>query len=650
MNDKVEKQPPVPPFVQFVASAVPMVFDNSMSYYEAICAMWKYLNDTVNVINNNATVTEEYIQITKDMKEYMDNYFDNLDVQEEINNKLDAMVEDGTLQEIITQYIQANVAWTFDTVADMKLSENLINGSYAQTLGFHTLNDGGGALYKITDSGTANEMNVIAIDTLYANLIIPSQLSVKQTGAYGDNTHDDTAEIQTALNISNNVIIPAGTYLIDAVTHLNINSNQTIKLDESAVLKAIPNDQTGYAVVNINNVSNVHISGGTIQGDKATHTGSTGEWGHCISVNNGSSNITIEKMRLIDAWGDGLYINGVTNLVTKDLWIENDRRNGISVISVDGYIAENTTIKDISGTAPEAGIDFEPNDAAGKLKNILVKNIHTINCAMGGVFALGYVDATSDRVDITIQGFTDNSSDDGIRLSKPAAATGRIVIDDITLLNNNVNPLAFRNFTSGSDFKCVCKDIYIYRTTADGTSTDFAAIRGYGAQTNGNIELRNIEIYQTGVNSTVDDIYIRDADDVSIINPIHKTNRVTITNDVNFHMSDPLFTYTHRSGSGAGYAGASDMRSRSIKDNTSGSDSSVSFTAQAPIGYYCQFININQTKNYTITLPASTYCRALSSEAAASIVLAPGASITLEKIDTYEIVPRGQSGTITVTT
>ena len=101
VQDKPEKMPPVPPFVQFVTSAVPMVFDNSMSYYEALCALWKYINGMTSVINNNATLEEEYIEKFNELKEFVDTYFDNLDVQEEINNKLDEMVEDGTFQEIV---------------------------------------------------------------------------------------------------------------------------------------------------------------------------------------------------------------------------------------------------------------------------------------------------------------------------------------------------------------------------------------------------------------------------------------------------------------------------------------------------------------------------------------------------------------------
>lgn len=105
MNDNPQKIPPVPPFVRFVASAVPMVFDNSLSYYEALCALWKYIQSMTDVINNNATLEEEYIEKFNELKSFVDHYFDNLDVQEEINNKLDQMAEDGTLSSIIGAYI-----------------------------------------------------------------------------------------------------------------------------------------------------------------------------------------------------------------------------------------------------------------------------------------------------------------------------------------------------------------------------------------------------------------------------------------------------------------------------------------------------------------------------------------------------------------
>ena len=178
MNDNPQKMPPVPPFVRFVASAVPMVFDNSLSYYEALCALWKYIQSMTDVINNNATLEDEFIEKVNELETYVNTYFDNLDVQTEINNKLDAMVEAGTLADIISQYLDSTAIFGFDTVADMVDAANLTNGSYARTLGYTTLNDGGGALYKIrtiTNDDVVDGINIIAMNdadnTLVAELI-----------------------------------------------------------------------------------------------------------------------------------------------------------------------------------------------------------------------------------------------------------------------------------------------------------------------------------------------------------------------------------------------------------------------------------------------------------------------------------------------
>lgn len=107
MNDKkVEKMPNnIPPFVKFCCANVPAVFDDSLSYYEALCALWKYLQECIDVINNNALLEEEFIEKFNLLKDYVENYFNNLDVQEEINKKLDDMAEDGSLTALISVYL-----------------------------------------------------------------------------------------------------------------------------------------------------------------------------------------------------------------------------------------------------------------------------------------------------------------------------------------------------------------------------------------------------------------------------------------------------------------------------------------------------------------------------------------------------------------
>lgn len=161
-QDKPQTMPPVPPFVQFVAAAVPMVFDDSLSYYEALCALWKYLSDTVNVVNNNATVTEDYIQLTDEMKSYMNNYFDNLDVQDEINQKLDEMAEDGVLSSLISPYVDAkfvpfettisNQIATIDDKVDA-VSSGSPAGVYATAAALSTADPDHSKIYVVSADG-----------------------------------------------------------------------------------------------------------------------------------------------------------------------------------------------------------------------------------------------------------------------------------------------------------------------------------------------------------------------------------------------------------------------------------------------------------------------------------------------------------------
>jgi hypothetical protein len=105
---------------------LPSSYKESLTYEEQLLWMFNYLentiipkiNEQVEAINSqtdyineavasqNAEIQEQYETLTglfNQLKDYVDNYFDNLDVQDEINNKLDEMVEDGTFDVIFAQ-------------------------------------------------------------------------------------------------------------------------------------------------------------------------------------------------------------------------------------------------------------------------------------------------------------------------------------------------------------------------------------------------------------------------------------------------------------------------------------------------------------------------------------------------------------------
>lgn len=220
----VKPRPIVPcNFVDYCATLIPTVFDDSMSYYEALCHLMK-------IVQANSEITNKYIDEVEALDKYVKTYFDNLDVQEEINNKLDEMVSAGTLQEIMATYLEANTAWCFDSVSAMKSASNLIAGSYAQTTGFYAANDGGKALYKIREaniSETADEMFTIAVGDLIAELIIPSELAPEAVGVAGDGITDCTETMQALLTYAGTTGIKikgTGTYLIsDSLTIPNVN-------------------------------------------------------------------------------------------------------------------------------------------------------------------------------------------------------------------------------------------------------------------------------------------------------------------------------------------------------------------------------------------------------------------------------------------
>jgi hypothetical protein len=228
----------LPPWIE--TGLQPAFYDKeSGTVLQQVSRMWAKMIQLGQAFNDfsedTAETVNEYIAKFVELHDYVEDYFANLDVQEEINNKLDNMVEAGTLQEIITTYIQSNVAWTFDTVADMKAATNLVSGSYARTLGFHSVSDGGGAIYKLTNSGVANEMDKIAVGSLIANLI--NGKSVKQYGAYGDDSHDDTTVIQYVITNNKVVYIPQGTYKI--TDELDLVSQRHIYGDgQMSVLKS----------------------------------------------------------------------------------------------------------------------------------------------------------------------------------------------------------------------------------------------------------------------------------------------------------------------------------------------------------------------------------------------------------------------------
>lgn len=96
MAIKPSKHKILQPFEAWVQQTLPAIYDDSLSYTDLLAKLLYYIN---TLAENNTTLSNDVTNAIN----YINNYFDNLDVQDEINQKLDEMAKDGTLKRIINE-------------------------------------------------------------------------------------------------------------------------------------------------------------------------------------------------------------------------------------------------------------------------------------------------------------------------------------------------------------------------------------------------------------------------------------------------------------------------------------------------------------------------------------------------------------------
>lgn len=107
MNPEYKNLTKIPYFRRVVLQNFPFIEEDfdALTDYGLLCKVVEYLNKVIeqqNLVNDN---TDALYQAYTTLKNYVDNYFDNLDVQELVNNKLDEMAASGELETLIGDYV-----------------------------------------------------------------------------------------------------------------------------------------------------------------------------------------------------------------------------------------------------------------------------------------------------------------------------------------------------------------------------------------------------------------------------------------------------------------------------------------------------------------------------------------------------------------
>ena len=333
-------------------------------------------------------------------------------------------------------------------------------------------------------------------------------LNVRDYGAYGDGVHDDTAAIQRAISAlpqaGGTVVVPPGTYMVDAVKSIRLRSLMHLQLDHAAKLVALPNAAGRYYVVNAYKVSDVEISGGQAIGERDRHLATTGEWGHCVMV-RGCKRVTVRDMRMANGWGDGISIgaaDGTTTVLSEDVVVANivcsgNRRQGMTIGRSKNVRVHDSEFSYTGGIKPSCGIDIEPDLVGTSITDgVLIQNCWIHHNDSNGI------QVYKEVRNVTIQGCKIEYNQ-GYGVLGLTAASGQIL--DNQFLHNRLYGIGLRAATtgysvSGNTFR---NNKTLYFGVTDTTTTPIA-VTGTSTTTNPkttwHLEISSDSVVSVGTN------------------------------------------------------------------------------------------------------------------------------------------------------
>lgn len=223
----------MPPFKSWLASNIPAVYDNTMTYYEELCALIKYLEtQVVPALNHNAAAVTTISKALEQLKQYVDHYFDNLDIQEEVDKKLDQMAEDGTLENLIGSLLNSDFFNKSNTIGFHRIMRELIptsnNPDYSES-DYSTMQ--GGCYTKdnefvqcsIRYDGT-NNVKVRVIDLTTGELLRSAVLQMQHANGVTYNPNINKLYVTSLVTGSTN------THYVYVVDYDSLNIERTLDL------------------------------------------------------------------------------------------------------------------------------------------------------------------------------------------------------------------------------------------------------------------------------------------------------------------------------------------------------------------------------------------------------------------------------------
>jgi hypothetical protein len=243
---------------------------------------------------------------------------------------------------------------------------------------------------------------------------------------WGFNEEDATDALQSAFDSpAKTVVVPyMGTPWI--VRPLKLHGNQEIVFEPGVLVLAKKGEFRGGgdSLLSAGDVENLTLRGygATLRMRKKDYQNSPytkAEWRMGIGL-RGCVNVVIEGLRIESSGGDGIYIDGGVNrkwsenITIRNVACYDNHRQGISVISAQNLLIENSSLSATRGTAPEAGIDFEPDSPEQRLVNCVVRNcLFENNAGNASLVYLKQLSRESEPVSVRFENCVSRMGDAG---------------------------------------------------------------------------------------------------------------------------------------------------------------------------------------------------------------------------------------------